>query len=850
MSGDLDDIDLNTHGASAVPAKNASGALSAEPVVVSSGAETLADSVNGHGEGEKTVIEGVPEVKVGNELKLCEGEVESGNGGVDDSKTVKIEGVPEDVEAANELKDSEGRVESSNGGVEDSEVVVKRGGEGVLDVVGANESKGCEGKVESSDGGVDDSEAGLGPVKGNVEILDLGVQGGEEEPSEKVESNGSCQVKEEEEGATTDACAIQVQSDDSSHQVFGNEDAETPERQVPVGSSHNRVSEHGKTIKHLEDQKMEINDPKTESESRNVTSERVKTKPDNSDVAPSTVGTNMKGGLWRSKFADSDLVWGKVRSHPWWPAQIFDTSAASDQAKKYMKKERHLIVYFGDQSFAWNETSKIKPFRAHFSQMAKQSNSEEFHDAIDCALDEVARRVEFGLACPCVAEYNEIKTQVIVNPGIKDEYCRRDGGEICSSVASFRPEKLVQYIKGIGQSPLGGVDRLEFLTARSQVLALSRWKGYSQLPEFQILGTVLDEQVDVTLSAVEPTQGNDENEKKTSSSKRKRHSVDKEQTPAKKEKTLAALFAERRSNDKSKSSNIKSKSESKAVGKSSDGKKRKAADSGFDDLAVKKSQTLSSPEGSGKNTSQSKKGSFGIGFSILKVASEMNGSSPILKSHDDGPSSQRTKEEKKKQGSKKRPAKSKGKKSPTKSDSPATKILEEEGSDPILEEKSISECKNGEEVIAAAAELPATDEQGGNGTPEQQNGEEADADDADAVVKPPNEQVEEKSSDDDPSPTALILNFTDYESAPTVEELNKIFGRFGTLQESETQVLKKSSRARVVFCKRDDAETAFSSAGKYSTFGPSLVSYRLKYCSSPKKRPASSGRKCSSSGKK
>ncbi|CAI0471545.1 unnamed protein product [Linum tenue] len=836
MSGDLDDIDLNTHGASAVPAKNASGALSAEPVVVSSGAETLADSVNGHGEGEKTVIEGVPEVKVGNELKVCEGEVESGNGGVDDSKTVKIEGVPEDVEAANELKDSEGRVESSNGGVEDSGVVVKRGGEGVLDVVGANESKGCEGKVESSDGGVDDSETGLGPVKANVEILDLGVQGGEEEPSEKVESNGSCQVKEEEEGATTDACAIQVQSDDSSHQVFGNEDAETPERQVPVGSSHNRVSEHGKTIKHLEDQKMEIEEPKTEP--RNVTlPESGKSKPDNSDLVPSTVGTNTKGGLWRSKFADSDLVWGKVRSHPWWPAQIFDTSAASDQAKKYMKKERHLIVYFGDQSFAWNETSKIKPFRAHFSQMAKQSNSEEFHDAIDCALDEVARRVEFGLACPCVAEYKEIKTQVIVNPGIKDEYCRRDGGEICSSVASFRPEKLVQYIKGIGQSPLGGVDRLEFLTARSQVLALSRWKGYSQLPEFQILGTVLDEQVDVTLSTVESTQDNDENEKKTSSSKRKRHSVDKEQTPAKKEKTLAALFAERRSNDKSKSSNIKSKSESKAVGKSSDGKKRKAADSGFDDLAVKKSQTLSSPEGSGKNTSQSKKGSFGIGFSILKVASEMNGSSPILKSHDD---------EKKKQGSRKRSAKSKGKKSPTKSDSSATKILEEEGGDPTLEEKSISEFKNGEgEVMAAAAEPTATDEKGGTGTPEQQNGEEADA-----VEKPLSEQVEEKSSDDDPSPTALILNFTDYESAPTVEELNKIFGRFGTLQESETQVLKKSSRARVVFCKRDDAETAFSSAGKYSTFGPSLVSYRLKYCSSPKKRPASSGRKCSSSGKK
>lgn len=87
----------------------------------------------------------------------------------------------------------------------------------------------------------------------------------------------------------------------------------------------------------------------------------------------------------------------------------------------------------------------------------------------------------------------------------------------------------------------------------------------------------------------------------------------------------------------------------------------------------------------------------------------------------------------------------------------------------------------------------------------------------------------EESCEQDLSPTALILNFTDLNSVPSEANLIKIFSRFGPLNESETEVLKKSNRAKVVFERRSDAEAAFSSAGKYSTFGPSLVSYRLKY---------------------
>ncbi|XP_022744247.1 uncharacterized protein LOC111295134 [Durio zibethinus] len=189
-------------------------------------------------------------------------------------------------------------------------------------------------------------------------------------------------------------------------------------------------------------------------------------------------------------FYVSDLVWGKVRSHPWWPGQIFDHLAATAKAKKYFKKDCYLIAYFGDQTFAWNEASRIKPFMPNFSHMEKQNNMEEFQYAVDCALDEVSRRVEFGLACSCISEeaYAQVKTQIIVNTGIREESSRRDGGDRFSSAAFFDPFELVETMKALAQSPYySEVDRLQFIKSQAQLLAFLRWKGYSKLPEFQNL---------------------------------------------------------------------------------------------------------------------------------------------------------------------------------------------------------------------------------------------------------------------------------------------------------------------------------------------------------------------------
>lgn len=205
--------------------------------------------------------------------------------------------------------------------------------------------------------------------------------------------------------------------------------------------------------------------------------------------------------------SDSDLVWAKVRSHPWWPGQVFDASASSDKAKKHFKKGSFLVTYFGDCSFAWNDATKIKPFRQHFSQLAKQSSLPDFVDAVGFALEEVSRRIEFGLACSCVGKevFERVKTQKVINPGVREESSRVQGGDKVSSAVFFEPGSLVEYVKGLACYPrYDASDELMFVSQRARLLAFSRWKGFIELPEFETLLGSVESAPKMKVSAPEP----------------------------------------------------------------------------------------------------------------------------------------------------------------------------------------------------------------------------------------------------------------------------------------------------------------------------------------------------------
>ncbi|KAL5546222.1 hypothetical protein UlMin_005909 [Ulmus minor] len=761
-----------------------------------------------------------------------------------------------------------------------------------------------------------------------------------------------------------------------------------------------------------------------------------------------------KSAASKPEFRVGDLVWGKVRSHPWWPAQILDPSTSSKKAKKYFKRDSYLVGYFGDNTFAWNDASRIKPFVEHFSVMEKLSSTEDFHCAVNCALEEISRRVEFGLACSCLSEevYAKIKSQIIINAGIRPDSSRRDCGDRSLSVASFEPVKLVEYMKEVAQFPCGRADRLELEMGRAQLSAFYHWKGYSELPEYNLLGGLLENDAEIDLGqkklsnegseAAAPEHEDNQSlisEKgkskgENSSLSKRKLTAYKDSSSRKKEKSLLNLMAKKGSQTPSSDYGSASKAVSKKrkavdaisddfpeedvksvshkkekslvnlMAKGSDtpssdngsaskgvGKKRKAVDANSDDLPVKKEKLAS--DGVDSKSVQPKK-SFIVGDCIRRVASLLNGTTPMLKNGDG--MSQRTpvqpKEreeiasEKSETGKLVEPEYShddmlsqlcltatnplkvhgflvsmtkffsefrntvstglsdsdedeqplehlfgfktgkKITKNSGKSNKPGITELPQSSSWSERIIRSISEDQNDETgefplgigkksdffiSSRAAIELDSklqTADGGPKIEAEKQIESDSKQQSVDSVLEMEAEkQVESDSKQqavdsvfemeaekqieldakqqtvddaleveaekqveldskqqtvdgnlkvepkklvtasnetgkEEVSPTALILNFTDLDSVPSQANLIDIFRPYGPLNESETEVLKKSSRAKVVFSRRSDAEKAFSSAGKYRVFGPSLVSYRLKYLPSSKASPTAKKR--------
>ncbi|KAL7253010.1 hypothetical protein ACSBR1_007518 [Camellia fascicularis] len=337
------------------------------------------------------------------------------------------------------------------------------------------------------------------------------------------------------------------------------------------------------------------------------------------------------------EFSVSDLVWGKVRSHPWWPGQIFDPADASEKAMKHHKRDSFLVAYFGDRTFAWNEASLLKPFWTNFSQIEKQSNSETFQNAVSCALEEVSRRLELGLACSCIPKdaYDNIESQIVENTGICEESSRRYGVDKSTGVSSFKPANLLECIRALAQSPSAGADRLELLVAKAQLLAFSRLKGYCRLPEFQFCGELLENNADSSQlgevidhappngEQIFSSKGRLTNENR--SSHKRKHNL-KDMYPRKKERSMSELMGDEASSpDGEDGSDWKDSSMS--------GKKRKGIDF-ISDASEMQDKRISFYAAKVSTTATPiPKPSFKVGECIRRVASQLTGSPLILKSN-------------------------------------------------------------------------------------------------------------------------------------------------------------------------------------------------------------------------
>ncbi|KAK1382423.1 PWWP domain-containing protein [Heracleum sosnowskyi] len=584
------------------------------------------------------------------------------------------------------------------------------------------------------------------------------------------------------------------------------------------------------------------------------------------------------------EFAASDLVWGKVRSHPWWPGQICDPSDASETAMKYHKKDCFLVSYFGDRTFAWNDASWLRPFRTHFSQIKEQSNSEAFHHAVSCALAEVSRRVELGLACSCISKdsFAEIESQILENVGIRQEAGIRYGVDESSAASCFEPGELLGHIRSLAVFPSADSDvLLQLVILKGQLSALSRFKGQGPLPKFQLCGGLLEK--DANTDGIQ--QHGEQIKGENNFSSKRSHDFADSLPPRKKERSMSDLMDDKphsSDSDDELDSNVKDKSFA-----SSAGIKRKALDSLTDGSDKRQSYYAAKVS---TTASQTPKPSFKIGECIRRVASQLTASPSLVKSNsekflkvDDSVEQHLGFED--------------ASQTPVNSQKETMMLSPEHSSlaeilsqlhlaaqDPMNSYsflKNIASFFTGFRHSVASGQSSRTRNsstgrggrkkkapQSSMNSPEDfefddvndsywtdrivqnygedellnnaQNGEAEHhlvLHQADKPVKSSRRSRKQFSNGEnlivaeepitepidrkqDCSPTELILNFSEGHSLPTELNLNKIFRRFGPLRECETEVDRESRRARVVYKRCSDAEVALSSAGNFNIFGP------------------------------
>ncbi|XP_027336217.1 uncharacterized protein LOC113850069 isoform X2 [Abrus precatorius] len=234
---------------------------------------------------------------------------------------------------------------------------------------------------------------------------------------------------------------------------------------------------------------------------------------DNKDLEMEDLGDEEYGG-----FSVGDFIWGKIKSHPWWPGRIYDPSDASEFALKLRQKNRLLVAYFGDGTFAWCHPSQLKPFEENFEDMVKQSSARAFMNAVQETVSEVGRLLDLKMTYSSAEMEigSEFTRPLASNSGVKEGVLIPENGVEKLQDVLIDPAALLSRVKQIAKIiSIGNILELEILKARLSAFYLSRG-GYG-LPRYEaprpvpgLEDNLIDKTVDVGSSkgAVEaPVQG-------------------------------------------------------------------------------------------------------------------------------------------------------------------------------------------------------------------------------------------------------------------------------------------------------------------------------------------------------
>ncbi|XP_059648505.1 PWWP domain-containing protein 1-like [Cornus florida] len=161
--------------------------------------------------------------------------------------------------------------------------------------------------------------------------------------------------------------------------------------------------------------------------------------------------------LLRYGYEIGDMVWGKVKSHPWWPGHIYNEAFACSSVRRTKRAGHLLVAFFGDSSYGWFDPAEVIPFDPNFGEKSRQLNSKNFVKAVEEAVDEASRRCGLGLACRCRSKYNFWPTSIqgyfSVDVVDYEPGAVYSANQIKKARNSFQPRHILAFIKHLALMP-------------------------------------------------------------------------------------------------------------------------------------------------------------------------------------------------------------------------------------------------------------------------------------------------------------------------------------------------------------------------------------------------------------
>ncbi|KAK1291596.1 hypothetical protein QJS10_CPB17g01369 [Acorus calamus] len=160
---------------------------------------------------------------------------------------------------------------------------------------------------------------------------------------------------------------------------------------------------------------------------------------------------------WMHGLKPGDMVWGKVKSHPWWPGHVFHEVFASPVVRRSKREGHMLIAFFGDSSYGWFDPAELIPFEPNYAEKSHQTSHRSFIKAVEESADELSRRQALGLTCRCRAPsnfhpVNNMKGFLTVNVA-GYEAAVYSSEQIRKAREAFVPSEAVGFVRGLALVP-------------------------------------------------------------------------------------------------------------------------------------------------------------------------------------------------------------------------------------------------------------------------------------------------------------------------------------------------------------------------------------------------------------